>query len=169
MRLEPNALSGGAGTRSSKEVRKVVPSGGLSPSLPLDDHGKKYFTQNQLKKVVQEAVQSSKEIDQKTIKEMLHEITELNSKIRSQDLQLKQYEQQLEKVQEQQKSTPSSVYHSPTKRPNHTNDINMVYSFLLGSIMMLLVSTLLPWLFNTLKNIDFYHLFRHQTDEDTDY
>jgi hypothetical protein len=105
------------------------------------------YSKKQVEKLIAEAVESSKEIDQRTIKEMIKEIKELNSTIKLQEQRFQQCQQEMASIPSPPVTSPASVS-PPLPNQRAENDVNiwMTYSFLLGSLVMLFVSTLFPWL-----------------------
>jgi hypothetical protein len=106
--------------------------------------------------LIQEAVRAAKEIDQKTIQEMILEMNNLTSQLQLQERQLQQLRD----------TTATSPSHLPPSNP-HSNALNkqkanaskafssiqIVYAFLFGGFVMLFVSALLPWAAHLLWNL----------------
>ena len=109
--------------------------------------GKLSYSKKQVEKLIAEAVQSSKEIDQRTIKEMIKEIDELNSTVKLQEQRFQQEQQRIDSTPPLPVPTPSPPHLlNQQKDSQHDVSIQIVYSFLLGSFVMLFVSTLFPWM-----------------------
>jgi hypothetical protein len=116
----------------------------------------KLYSKRQVDKLIAAAVESSQEIDQRTIREMINEIKELNSTVKLQEQRLQQCQQQLASRSPDLQTTPAPLLTaasslSKTQRAQRKDDSNssgmlLVYSFLWGNLVMLFVSTVFPWM-----------------------
>jgi hypothetical protein len=113
--------------------------------------------------MINEAVQQSKEIDQRTIKEMLQELAGLTEQLKIRDDEMKALKitfesEQLKRnssngISEETNETHST--HIIQKRSNdEAHQIGLVYAFLYGGIAMMFITSLIPWFFSFVNNLN---------------
>jgi biotin carboxyl carrier protein len=144
--------------KESKPSPQVPPNSSSSLRLHSTAETKagKSYTRRQVEELIQEAVRAAKEIDQKTIQEMILEMNNLTSQLQLQERQLQQLRD----------TTATSTSHLPPSNPpsnainkqkanasKASSSIQIVYAFLFGSFVMLFVSALLPWAAHLLWNL----------------
>jgi hypothetical protein len=131
-----------------------------SPTAETKTSGKS-FSRKQVDNLIQEAIRGAKEIDQKTIQEMIIEINTLTLQLQHQEKELQQH--RTSNSSASASSIPPNKQRRTASKPS--SSIQMVYAFLFGGFTMLFLSALLPWVIHLFWNLRLLQTTEEEEEE----